>query len=245
MKFNVILFGILVSFMLFMGQYFPVPVDLNHRTVPSLVTKTISAVVEVRPGFGYWMGAGVLISEDGWIMTAKHLIKDQDVMIVTMRDNVKYMSINIITDSNSDIAILKINIDDPNGVTPHVRMGETYPLLGEPVFVIGHPLGMLYSISLGIVSNVHKDMLPFGSDLIVTDAEITHGNSGGPLLDMEGRLVGIIVAGSYYFTGLEQNFAVPVGRGRKLLEEYVQQQEVSTGRNDLDVPDLQTCSRNR
>ena len=241
MKFNIVLLGILVSFMLFMGQYFPVPVDLNHRTVPSLVTKTISAVVEVRPGFGYWMGAGVLISEDGWLMTAKHLIKNQDVMIVTMRDGSKYMSINIITDPNSDIAILKIDIGD----APYVRMNGVYPRQGAPVFVIGHPLGMLYSISLGIVSNVHKDMLPFGSDLIVTDAEVTHGNSGGPLLDMEGRLVGIIVAGSYYFTGLEQNFAVPVGRGRKLLEEYVQQQEVSTGRNDLDVPNMQAFSRNR
>ncbi len=221
MKFNIVIFCILLSFSMFMGQYFPVP--LSHSTVPGLVTKTLPAVVEIRPGFGNWMGAGVLISEDGWIMTAGHIVGDQDVMIITMRDNVKYMSINIIADPNSDIAILKVNLDDPNGIMPYVRMRETYPQLGESVFVIGHPLGMCYSISLGVVSNMHQNILPWGLDLIVTDAEVTRGNSGGPLLDMDGRLLGIIVAGSYYFTGLEQNFAVPVARGRELLEKYVRQ----------------------
>ncbi len=243
MKFNIVLLGLLVGFMLFMGQYFPVP--LSYSVVPGLVTKTLPAVVELRPGFDRWLGAGVFISEDGWIMTAGHVVGDQDVMIVTMQDGTKHMSINIITDPNSDIAILKINLDDPNYVLPYVRMRETYPLQGESVFAIGHPLGMFYSISLGVVSNVHRDEPPYGSDLIMTDAEITRGNSGGPLLDMRGHLVGIIVAGSSYFTGLEANFAVPVVRGRELFEKYVQQQEASTGYDDLDVPNMQAFSRNR
>ena len=236
MKYNAVLLGILFSFMLFMGRYFPVP--LSYSVVPGLVTKTLPAVVELRPGFGSWLGAGVFISEDGWIMTAEHVIRDQEVMIVTMRDGTKHMSINIITDPNSDIAILKINIDDPNYAIPHVRMRETYPLQGESVFVIGHPLEMFYTISLGVVSNVHRDTPPYGSDLIMTDAEITHGNSGGPLLDMRGRLVGIIVAGFSYFTGLEANFAVPVGRGKKLYDEYLRQQEVAANRDCVEVPAL-------
>ncbi len=242
MKFNIVLLGLLLSFVIFMGSYSPVP--LNSHTVPGLVTKTLPAVVEVRPGFDRWLGAGVLISEDGWIMTAGHVVGGQDVMIVTMQDGSKHMSINIITDPNSDIAILKINIDDPNYTLPHVRMRETYPMQGESVFAIGHPLGMFYSISLGVVSNVHRDMPPYGSDLIMTDAEITRGNSGGPLLDMQGHLVGIIVAGSSYFTGLEANFAVPVARGRELLDEYLRQQEVAAGCNDLDLSDMQAFSRN-
>ena len=237
MKFNWILLCILLSFTIFMGAYFPVP--LTSNTVPGLVTKALPAVVELRPGFARWMGAGVLISEDGWIMTAGHVVGNQDVMIVTLRDGTKYMSINIITDPNSDIAILKIDIED----APYVRMNGVYPRQGAPVFTIGHPLGMFYSISLGIISNVHQNILPWGSDLIVTDAEITHGNSGGPLLDMDGQLLGIIVAGSYYFTGLEQNFAVPIARGRKLLEEYVQQ-EITTDPNGVDVSDLRALSRN-
>ena len=161
MKFNAILLGVLLCFTIFMWAYSPVP--LTSNTVPGLVTKTLPAIVELRPGFGRWMGAGVLISEDGWIMTAGHVVGNQEVMIVTMRDGTKYMSINIITDPNSDIAILKIDIED----APHVRMSKMYPQLGEPVFVIGHPLRMFYSISLGVVSNVHQDMSPYGLDLII------------------------------------------------------------------------------
>ncbi len=238
MRFNLVIFLVLFGFMLVMGSYSPTPLNLNHRTVPALVTKVLPAVVEIRPGFGNWMGAGVLISEDGWILTAKHIVEGQDVVIITMRDNVKHMGINIITDPNSDIAILKINIDDPNYIMPYVRMRETYPLQGESVFAIGHPLGVFYSISLGVVSNIHKDIPPFGSDLIVTDAEIAGGNSGGPLLDMGGHLVGIIVAGSHYFTGLEANLAVPVERGRKLYDEYLRQQEVAASHNSVEVPAL-------
>jgi S1-C subfamily serine protease len=235
MKFNAVLLCVLLSFTIFMGAYFPVP--LTSNTVPGLVTKTLPAVVELRPGFARWLGAGVLISEDGWVLTAGHVVRGQDVMIATMRDGTKHMSINIIADPNSDIAILKIDIKD----APCVKMNRAYPLLGEPVFVIGHPLGMFYSISLGIVSNAHIDKPPWGSDLIVTDAEVTHGNSGGPLFDMEGRLLGIVVAGSHYFTGLEQNFIVPVARGRELLEKYVRQKEITADPNSLDVPDLQPC----
>ncbi len=223
MKSNIVILGILFIFMLVMGSYFPTP--LTSHTVPGLVTKTLPAVVEVRPGFDNWMGAGVLISEDGWIMTAGHIVENQEVMIITMRDGSKYMSINIISDPNSDIAILKIDAD-PNSegdAFPYVRLRRGYPLLGAPVFVIGHPLGMFNTISLGVISNIHQNRSPFGSGLIMTDAEVTHGNSGGPLLDMEGQLLGIIVAGSHYFTGLEANLAVPVAKGRELLEKYVRQ----------------------
>lgn len=233
MKFNIpILFCILFSFMLVMGFYSPTP--LTSHTVPGLVTKILPAIVELRPGFARWMGAGVLISEDGWIMTAGHVVENQEVMIVTMRDGTKHMSINIIVDPNSDIAILKIDIEDAS----HVRLSGGYPQLGEPVFVIGHPLGMFYSISLGIVSNVHIDKAPYGSDLIVTDAEITWGNSGGPLLDMDGHLLGIVVAGSSYFTGLEANLVVPIARGRELLDEYSGQQKTPTDCNDLELSTL-------
>ncbi len=239
MKFNMVLLCVLISFTIFTGMYFPIP--MISPTVPGLVTKVLPAVVELQPESGYWRGAGVFISGDGWIMTAGHVVADQEVMIVTMQDGSKHMSINIISDPNSDIAILKIDFSDPNSnieTVSYVRMSRTYPQLGEPVFTIGHPLGMLYSISLGIVSNVHQDVPSWGLNLIVTDAEVTYGNSGGPLLNMDGRLVGIIVAGSYYFTGLEQNFAVPVTRGKKLYDEYIRQQEIAASRDSMEVPAL-------
>lgn len=235
MKFNIVVFSILFSFLLSMGAYFPVP--LTSHTVPGLVTKTLPAIVELRPGFSRWLGAGVLVSEDGWIMTARHIVEDQEVMVVTMPDRTKHMSINIVTDPNSDIAILKIDVED----APYVHLRPDYPQQGEPVFVIGHPLGIFNTISLGIVSNVRISKPPYDSEAIITDAEVTHGNSGGGLFDMEGRLLGIVVAGSQYFTGMEQNIVVPVARGRKLLDEYLQQQETSADPNSVDVSDLQPC----
>lgn len=232
MKFNSALFLVLFSFMLVMGSYFPIP--LTSNTVPGLVVEVLPAVVEIRPGFGNWLGAGVLISDDGWVLTARHVVENQDVVVITMFDESKHMSINIIADSNSDIAILKIDIEDAS----HVRLSGGYPQLGEPVFVIGHPLGMFYSISSGIVSNVHIDKAPYGSDLIVTDAEVTWGNSGGPLLDMDGHLLGIVVAGSLYFTGLEANLVVPIARGRELLDEYSGQQKIPADCNSVGVSTL-------
>ena len=229
MKYNVILFAILLCCSLILGNYGPV--SLDSHTVPGLVTRTLPAVVELRPGFARWLGAGVVISEDGWVMTAGHVVEDQDVMIVTMRDGMKYMSVLIIEDPNSDTAILKIDVED----TPYVRLYQGYPQLGAPVYAIGHPLGVLYSISLGVVSNSHINKPWFDSDLIVTDAEITGGNSGGPLFNMEGCLLGIVVAGSSYFTGVEANLVIPVARGRKLLDEYRKRRDTSANCNSVDL----------
>lgn len=216
MKFNAISLCLLLSFTMFVGAYSPVPLD--SETLPNLVANTLPAVVEVRPGFGGSWGAGVLVSDTGWVMTARHLVENQDVMIVIMRDGLKYMSINIISDPNGDIAILKIDIED----APHVRMSELYPRQGAPVYAIGHPLGRRNNVSYGIVSNVHIDYLMFGPGLIVTDAELTWGNSGGGLFSMDGCLLGITVGATLPSTGIEMNIIVPVARGRELLEKYVQ-----------------------
>jgi S1-C subfamily serine protease len=228
MKFNAILFCLLFGFAMFVGAMM-VPVSLDSDTVPNLVAKTLPAIVELHAGFANLTGAGVLISEDGWVMTAGHLVENQDVMIVTLPDGSKYMSINIIADPNNDIAILKIDIGD----APHVRMSKVYPRWGAPVYAIGHPLGLLNNVSHGIVSNVHTDYSLFGTDLIITDTELTWGNSGGGLFSMDGCLLGITVGATLPSTGIEMNLVVPVARGRGLLEKYVRQQEISTDPNSL------------
>jgi len=216
--------GILVVLFIGAGAHVCIPANMN--TLPDLVDKTLPAIVELRPGFAGWMGAGVLISDDGWLVTAKHVVEDQDVMIATMIDGVKYMSTTIIVGPNNDIAILKIDIED----APHVGLSGVYPRLGESVYVVGHPLGVLNTVSSGIVSNIHRNGSSFGVDLIQVDAEITHGNSGGGLFDMQGRLVGIVVGGTVFYTGIEANLAVPIARGRELLEKY-RRQEIAAGQN--------------
>ncbi|KKN64901.1 hypothetical protein LCGC14_0487350 [marine sediment metagenome] len=233
MRLNVILFCLLFSFAMFVGAMM-VPVNLDSDTLPNLVARTLPAVVEVRPGFARWMGVGVLVSSDGWILTAKHLVEKQDVMIVTALDGMKYMSTTIIEDPNNDLAYLKIDIED----APHVKLSRSYPRHGEYIYAIGHPRKMFNSVSLGIVSNVRIDVPGFGFDLIVIDAEITGGNSGGPLFNMEGRLLGIVVAGSVYYSGIEANLVVPIMRSEELLDGYLGQQKIPTDCNSVGVPSL-------
>lgn len=229
MKRVVILLSVMFSLIVFTVGF----ASIHRHTLSDLVDKTLPAIVELRPGFASWMGAGVLISEDGWIMTAGHVVKDQEVMIATMRDGVKYMTTLIITDPNNDIVVLKIDIEN----APHVKMSGTYPRLGEFVYTIGHPLGIFYSVTAGVVSNVYVDKPPFGTGLIQTDAELTHGNSGGGLFNMDGYLIGVVVGGTVYHMGIEMNLVVPIAKGRELLDGYFKQ-EVTTNRDCVGVPPL-------
>lgn len=243
MKHNILILCIVLAFVVIVGHLWVItdggrlpcqlcrPSFRNSMALPDLVAKTLPAVVELRPGFANWLGAGVLISNDGWIMTAGHVVEDQEVMIATMIDGVKYMSVLIVADPNDDIAILKIDIKD----APYVRMSKVYPRLGQSMYIIGHPLGVFNSVSVGIVSNIYIDEAPFGVDLIMTDAEVTGGNSGGGLFDMSGCLIGIVVAGTVYSTGIEANLAVPVSKGRELLNGYLRTQEAETTCDCVDV----------
>lgn len=228
MKYIPVIF--LFLFVLILG--FIGPINLDSDTLPDLVAKTLPAIVEVRPGFERWLGAGVLISDDGWVATAKHMVTGQEVMIVTTLGGNKYMSTTIITDPNSDIATLKIDAED----MPHVKMCETYPRLGAPVYTIGHPLRVFNSVSRGIVSNIHISMFPFGSDLIMTDAELTFGNSGGGLFNMNGCLLGVVVGASG--CDVEMNLVVPIARGKKLYDDYMEQQKTPADCNDLELSAL-------
>ena len=216
MRHNILAFCLMLALFATIGHLWYTTKDGG---IPDLVDRTLPAVVELRPGFANWLGAGVLISDDGWIITAGHVVEDQEVMTVTMIDGVKYMSVLIITDPNDDIAILKIDLKD----APHVKMGGVYPRLGESVYTIGHPLGVFNSVSVGIVSNIYIDRSLFGVDLIMTDAEITGGNSGGGLFNMDGCLIGVVVGASVYFAGIEANLVVPVVKGRDLLNGYLRQ----------------------
>jgi serine protease Do len=168
-------------------------------------------------------GSGFIYSEDGYILTNHHVVEDADEIIVRMADRHEFVAELIGSDAASDIAVLKIDADDE---LPYLRLGESESLKpGEWVAAIGSPFNFEQSVTAGIVSakgrsNRAQQYVPF----IQSDVAINRGNSGGPLLNMDGEVVGInswILSSSGGYIGL--SFSIPVelasSTARQLLEK--------------------------
>jgi len=155
-------------------------------------------------------GSGFIYEADGYILTNHHVIEDADEIIVRMADRREFEAELIGSDESSDIAVLKIEAD---GALPFLHLGESESLrAGEWVAAIGSPFNFEQSVTAGIVSakgrtNRAQQYVPF----IQTDVAINRGNSGGPLLNMDGEVVGInswILSSSGGYIGL--SFSIPV-----------------------------------
>jgi len=137
------------------------------------------------------MGSGIIFTSEGHIITNHHVIAnggDISVWLFDKEDMTEYKATIVGSDPLSDIAILKIDLKDFK--YPPVEWGEV-PNFGDDIYVIGHPQGMIWSVSKGIVSNPDRYVSTPWQRLIQSDALIMPGNSGGPLFDDEGKLVGI------------------------------------------------------
>ena len=137
------------------------------------------------------MGSGIIFTSEGHIITNHHVIAnggDISVWLFDKEDMTEYKATIVGSDELSDIAILKIDLK--NDFQYSVEWGEV-PNFGDDIYVIGHPQGMIWSVSKGIVSNPDRYVSTPWQRLIQSDALIMPGNSGGPLFDDEGKLVGI------------------------------------------------------
>ena len=139
-------------------------------------------------------GTGFFISEDGYILTNNHIVENSIKIIVTSLQGDEYTAELIGTDSKTDIALLKVN----NGSSfPYASLGNSEQLkVGEWVLAIGNPLGFAHTVTAGIVSAKGRQLVAAAPDLpyqdfIQTDAAINRGNSGGPLVNMNGEVIGI------------------------------------------------------
>jgi serine protease Do len=167
------------------------------------------------------VGSGVLIHEDGLMVTNAHVIAQASDVQVILADKHTLAARIVAVDPEHDLAVLKLESDRP---MPHVRLGRSNDIMiGETVIVIGNPLGLQHSVTTGIVSALGRD-LQFGDEmvyrgLIQTDAAINPGNSGGPLLNITGELIGINTA----IRGDAQNvgFAIPADRLWDLLPQML------------------------
>ena len=177
-------------------------------------------------------GSGVVISDEGYIVTNNHVIADADDIEVTLHDNRTFKATVIGTDPSTDLALLRIKADDLV-VLPFVNSDEVK--VGEWVMAVGNPFSLTSTVTAGIVSakgrniNILKEQYAV-ENFIQTDAAINPGNSGGALVNLNGGLIGINTAiasptGSYSGYG----FAVPANIVSKVVEDLIQYGMVQRG----------------
>jgi len=216
-------------------------VRVFREASPAVVNLSTTQVVTVRrrAGFGslfdeifemptapqqyrtHSVGSGFLIHSDGYIVTNAHVVDRATEVKATFADGIELDAEEVAIDRRRDLAVLKVNANRP---LPHLKLGRSDDLMqGEPVIVIGNPLGYQHTVTTGVVSAVDRE-LAFDADhvyrgLIQSDASINPGNSGGPMLNILGELIGINTA----IRGDAQNigFAIPVNQLRELLPQML------------------------
>lgn len=168
-------------------------------------------------------GSGVIIDNQGYILTNNHVVAEADSLEVTLADGSKTPARVVGRDSGNDLAVIKVNLP-PDKLTV-ATLGTSKALqVGEPVLAIGNPFGLDQTVTHGIVSATGRRLERSGArslaNLIQTDAPINPGNSGGPLLNLRGEVVGINTAienptGQAVFVGV--GFAVPIDTAKRFL----------------------------
>ena len=145
-----------------------------------------------RPRRSSALGSGFVISEDGYIVTNNHVIEGADEILIEFFSGEELPAKVIGTDPNTDIALLKVETDGPLPFVPFGNSDEAR--VGDWVIAMGNPLGQGFSVSAGIVSARNRALSGNYDDYIQTDAAINRGNSGGPLFNMDGDVVGVNTA---------------------------------------------------
>lgn len=174
-------------------------------------------------------GSGVIISEDGYIVTNNHVIKDAQDVEITLNNKKSYKAKLIGTDSKMDIALLKIDADEK---LPYTAFADSDAVkIGEWVLAVGNPYNLTSTVTAGIVSAKARNLDTNGiQSFIQTDAAVNPGNSGGALVNTRGELIGINTmissqTGSY----VGYSFAVPSNIARKIIEDLMEYGNVQRG----------------
>lgn len=145
-----------------------------------------------RPRRTSALGSGFVISEDGYVVTNNHVIESADEIIIEFFSGEELEAKVVGTDPKTDIALLKVETDKP---LPFVTFGDSDTArVGDWVLAMGNPLGQGFSVSAGIVSARNRALSGTYDDFIQTDAAINRGNSGGPLFDLDGEVIGVNTA---------------------------------------------------
>ena len=175
------------------------------------------------------LGSGVIVRNDGYILTNNHVVKGASILEVVLSDDRKFNAKVIGTDERTDLAVLKI---DATGLIGASLGNSANMEVGDWVIAIGSPFGLAQTVTAGIVSATNRSdqgITPYDS-FIQTDAAINPGNSGGPLLNLRGEVIGIntaIASRSGGYSGI--CFAIPSDTARRVLDDLISKGRVTRG----------------
>ncbi len=264
---SVIIFGSLFYSNQLFAEFERGYADLVDRLLPSVVSIATTQIVERNTSslpelpedhpfndmfedfFGNQMpkrenltglGSGFIISEDGYVVTNNHVISGADQITVIFNNGIDDVPAELVgTDPKTDIAVLKI---DPSSVNiEHVKWGNSeVSRVGDIVLAIGNPLGLGGTVTSGIISSINRDI---GSgpyvDFIQTDAPINRGNSGGPLFNLDGEVIGInsmIISQTGGSVGL--GFSIPSKTAKLIVEQIISFGQAKRGWLGVQIQDL-------
>ncbi|GAA5158626.1 trypsin-like peptidase domain-containing protein [Viridibacterium curvum] len=185
------------------------------------------------------LGSGVIVSPDGYILTNNHVVEAADEIEISLPDNSRRMARIIGRDPDSDLAVLRVDVDRP---LPAITFARSEALhVGDVVLAIGNPFGVGQTVTMGIVSALNRSHLGINTfeNFIQTDAAINPGNSGGALVDIRGQLVGINTA-IYSRSGgsLGIGFAIPSDSANKIMQEIIRTGGVTRGWIGVEVQEI-------
>lgn len=223
-----------------LSEFSNTSINVAQKVLPSIVGITVN--YNVNSVFGNSTakatGSGIIISEDGYIVTNNHVISNESnasyyaiteatgITVNLYNDSTEYTATIVGTDSYTDLAVIKI---DATGLTPATLGNSDNVQVGEFAMAVGNPLGMQSSVTSGIVSAVNREVTTEDGTTytaIQTDAAINSGNSGGALVNANGEVIGINTL-KLSGDGIEgMGFAIPINSTTKVISELIEYKEV-------------------
>ena len=199
-------------------------IDIYRAAQPATVYITSTTVRRdffYQPVASQSLGSGFLINDEGFILTNFHVISGSSKIQVTLSDQSQYYATALDTDRSDDLALIKINLKKKAAA---LKLGDSDRLqVGQKVLAIGNPFGLEGTLTVGVVSSIGRAIDGENEQrlegMIQTDAAINGGNSGGPLLDSTGEVIGINTA-ILGRTNIGIGFALPINRAKALLDDY-------------------------
>lgn len=237
MRIKPVLFAFFIASLGFSGEagaQFPSFADLAEKLTPSVVNISSFSQSETENGEGNTplsesLGSGFIIDGNGYIITNNHVVDKAESISITLSDNTKTEARVIGKDPKTDLALIKIETKRPLNA---VEFGDSDKIrVGDWVLAIGNPFGLGSSVTAGIVSAKSRDIEsgPYDS-FIQTDASINQGNSGGPMFNLQGEVIGISSA-IFSTTGASQGvgFAIPANLAGWVISQLKEHGEVKRG----------------
>ncbi len=200
--------------------------ELSLQDIYDQVSPAVVGITAYIEGYEYSYGTGVVFTSDGYIITNTHVLEGCDAAVVKFSDGTEYDAYLVGSDDASDIAVLYIEGED----LPYAEFGDSDALrVGDQAIAIGNPLGETYSGTMtnGIISAINRNITYNGHTmtLLQTNAALNEGNSGGPLINAYGQVIGITnmkIMSTYYSTVEGIGFAIPSSVVKEVADQLIE-----------------------